>query len=270
MKRLFLLTSLLVAFLGTISSQTIYVDIYDTICDYYETKIWNGQELDQTGVYVDTAKTADGIDSITTLYLEVCFCYVTHVDMSICEADAIERWENYVPGSNTYSYITKEHSNDFCSHIYEVSYHVVVPKQTYDTVYKYRGQFPFKWHGMVINTYGNYIWEKKDSYYFNCVGTIDHLAVLPLPTGLTYTECGQLSITPSPVKRNSAISIDYPLSGSDSHIIIEIVDMSGQVIRQQTVEELPCVVTAPEQSGIYIVKLTKEMGQIVRGKLLVE
>lgn len=108
MKRIFLLLSFLTTFYSLISAQTVYVDIYDTICSNIEDKYWNGERLFISGAYSDTTTTADGRDSITTLYLEACYCPYTIVDAYICEDEAIQRWSDYVPGSNTYSYTEKE------------------------------------------------------------------------------------------------------------------------------------------------------------------
>lgn len=266
MKRIFLLLSFLTTFYSLISAQTIYVDIYDTICSNIEGRYWNGERLMFSGVYSDTTTTADGRDSITTLYLEACYCPYTIVDAYICEDEATQRWPDYVPGSNSYSYTEKEPQNG-CFHVYEVSYYVYIPKYTYDTVYTDECILPFYWRNHYVTECGVYCHNLPAPYGQERCPDQECLVVLPSRTGLGYTESHKLTITPNPVKPQELLTIDCPLIGS---VTIEFVGATGIIVQSQIIGNLPCRISAPTQSGLYIVRVTNETGQIIRGKLLVE
>lgn len=270
MKRIFLLLSFLTTFYSLISAQTIYVDIYDTICSNIEDKYWNGERLFISGAYSDTTTTADGRDSITTLYLEACYCPITFVDAYICEDEAIQRWSDYVPGSNTYSYTEKEPQNG-CFHIYEVSYYVYIPKYTYDTVYTDECILPFYWRNHYVTECGVYCHNRPAPYGQERCPDQECLVVLPSRTGLDYTESHKLTITPNPVKPQELLTIDCPLTGTDNNgLTIEFVGTTGVTIHRQAIEHQPCSIQAPSQSGLYIIRITNETGQVFRDKLLVE
>lgn len=271
MKKILLLIALFTMIICSTSAQTIYVDIYDTICSGYEYKNWNGRQLSNAGTYSDTTTTADDIDSITTLYLEACYCHMKAVDGIICEEDAMELWPDYVPGSDSYYYIEKKPFDD-CYELSEISYWVIVPKHTYDTIYI--GEdilFPFVWHDIEITSYGSYYYEKMNKYGVHNCNDTEQLMVLPIGTGLEYTESQLLSITPNPVRRLSSVSVNSPFVKSDNQdITIEVVSATGKVISHNNIESLPCTIQAPAEAGLYIVRIASSKGKILRGKLLVE
>ena len=75
-----------------LKDQSYDIHLYDTICNsIYD---FNGRQLTQTGVYVDSLLTHLGCDSIITLHLTVCPSYLFEHTRSACYASA-GRWRKY-------------------------------------------------------------------------------------------------------------------------------------------------------------------------------
>ncbi len=112
-----------------INDYTIRVKQEKSICDN-ETYNFNGKTLTDEGFYIDTLKTAEGIDSIITLNLKVNPTYETFFDTTICEDNLVVfNGQTYTEAGDYVAHLQTELGCDSVAHL-----HLDVLKKTYKNI----------------------------------------------------------------------------------------------------------------------------------------
>lgn len=113
-----------------INDFTIRKKIEVEICDN-ETYSFNGKSLSEEGIYIDTLKTAENIDSIVTLTLKINPTAKTYLDTTICEDNSVEFNGQMLYQTGDYSMSLTTEAGGCDSVVY---LHLEVGKKSYATI----------------------------------------------------------------------------------------------------------------------------------------
>lgn len=240
---------------------------FHAICqgDYYD---WRGQRYTQAGVYYDSLKTADQIDSIYKLTLTVSQNYFFTDVYAICQGETY-RWHD-MDFTAAGIYYDSLLSSTGCDSVYELTLTVNPTYLVEDSAELAEDGSGYIWHGKTYSVAGDYV--DSLSTVFGC----DSICILhlsdPIHSGIDETSrIIDVKVVPNPVKAGGTayISADWTDEEIDG-MTIEVITATGAVVSRITPETQTTAIGGIGLQGLYFIRITTGTDDVYVRKLIVK
>lgn len=121
-----------------------------------ENYLWRGRRYSATGIYYDSLKTADNIDSVYRLMLTVNPVVITPVNLTACANDEMPSWAADAVAGNTYHHYDTLVASTGCDSIIHTALKVNPTYFNQQSVTWPSAAGNYNWHGKTITSSGIY------------------------------------------------------------------------------------------------------------------
>ena len=122
-----------------------------------------------------------------------------------------------------------------------------------------------------LSNWQNSVWTSDEVPFVNDGLPIFNWQKQTNPNGIKSVDIYQMNISPNPVRVNQSFYVkDFDVSNLDDNYIVQIFDLTGHLVQQQTVHKSDNTLTyyLNNTPGAYIVKVTSKFGRMFCSKLL--
>jgi len=245
-----------------------YMEVnYMTICQG-EQYMWRGHYYSEAGVYYDSLKTIYGCDSVYELMLIVKPSYVISTSYNICPGETYN-WHNMSLTRPGYYYDYFK-TKDGCDSIYQLILKANPTYEVNDTAVLPNGGGGYQWHGKVYYEAGDYIDSLKTQYGCDSICNL-HLSDSLHTSVDNPSALMEISLAPNPIKAGEVTYIYAEWSlDMDENVEVDVVDMSGRIIKKLQSDEFPIAIDGITIPGAYLIRIRTTNGELYTRKLLVK
>ena len=254
----------------TVKPLSEYV-ITDTICTG-ETYTQYGFNFtaSASGTYHRYLTAANGCDSIVTLNLTALPAYTATDSMAICQNQLPFVWHGQsCTGGGTYNY--RGNTAGGCDSVLTL---VLTVNPTYnrsDSKTINSSELPYTYGDTVFavgTQSGTFVLHRQTAAGCDSVVT---LTLTVQTVGLDIAAGGLFDLSPNPVEHGGKVRVHADFTAADlDGLRIEILSSNGARVRDFRPDSYPIWIVMPEESGLYMVRITTGTGKVLYGKVLVK
>ena len=231
--------------------------VVDTIC-WGSSVIWNGKEYDKTGVYIDTLiSNVTHCDSIVMFVLNVRNAIRVEQYRDICYGEGYQFGTQYIDKTGTY--VETFTFGEDCDSI--VTLHATILPDYRQTINAtiIEGE-RYTDNGFVgLFESGQYTLPLKSVDDCDSTITLNLKVIKAEEVSVEDFTINGLNILPNPVIAGDNIYLlSYGEIEGEELLIVDMFDLTGQLIFTSQYSKFPIVVKAPLESGLYILKIRKK------------
>jgi len=254
-----------VCLLTLLVNPTYFIQQSYTMCQG-ESYTWHNKVFTSSGVYYDSLQTINGCDSVYQLTLTVKPVSVTELTYDACE-NTLPDWASDVVSPGTYNYSDTLRSSNGCDSIVNITLNVHPVYVVRDTAELPSDGSGYLWNGTTYYDAGNYylILSTEMGCDSVCMLNLTDPVVVAVDDASTM----MITLAPNPVKTGEVAYLYADGDGVDGKMMVEIVGMTGQVVRRFETDSFPVAVDGLGASGAYLVRLTTRDGKVYTRKLIV-
>lgn len=257
----------------------------DSVCNlcFGDVVTINGMEYRSDGSFEqftvpETIRHEGTCDSVITHHITYANDYIVTAEAAICLG------EKYT--GNGFKDLIKENADGYhvtnttsygCDSIVNLYLTVINPGETERSITRKinRNELPYTFYGKTwgVDTEDGVYTEngiKVKSESGECEITVNLTLQIGEATGVDNIRYSTLTVSPNPVDAGSDVRIDLDMTYSErQNLVVEVYNTSGALVNRVVPQYEPVTITAPEASGIYMVRVTDGNGNVFHGKLIV-
>ena len=235
--------------------------------------VWHGQSYTAGGTYTYRGNTAGGCDSVLTLVLTVVNTLHTTDAVSIC-ANALPytyRDTVFAAGTQSGTFVLRRQTAAGCDSIMTLTLTVNPTYNRSDSKIISSSQLPYTYGDTVFavgTQSGTFVLHRQTTAGCDSIVT---LTLTVQTVGLDIAAGGLFDLSPNPVEHGGKVRVHADFTAADlDGLRVEILSSNGACVRDFRPDDYPIWIAMPEESGLYMVRITTGTGKVLYGKVLVK